>query len=179
MRKIDWNNVQENSGFRRPTPGGYIAAIMDVEDHEDKESLLIAWDFADGEFRGTNFEANKRFGYWPMRILRSYKESALPFFKSFKTALEKSNPGYKFQEENVYAMIHRYIGVVLGEEEYIAKDGTLKTRLDVQDVRSVDAIRNNDYRVPELRKLKRNPLQNTVPNGFVELSSEEKLPWEV
>lgn len=178
MRKIDWNNVQENFGFRRPTPGGYIAAIMDVEDHEDNEYLLIAWDFVDGEFRGANSETNKRFGYWPMRILRSYKESALPFFKSFKTALEKSNPGYKFQEENVYAMSHRYIGVVLGEEEYI-KDGVLKTRLGVQDVRSVDAIRNNDYRVPELRKLKRNPLQNTVPDGFVELSNEGKLPWEV
>ena len=104
MRKIDWNNVRENSGFRRPTPGGYIAAIMDVEDHEDNEYLLIAWDFVDGEFRGANSETNKRFGYWPMRILRSYKESALPFFKSFKTALEKSNPASFWARKNTLKM---------------------------------------------------------------------------
>jgi hypothetical protein len=45
------------------------------------------------------------------------------------------------------------MGVVLGEEEYMAKDGTVKTRLYVSEVRSGKAIRDNDFKIPDLKKL--------------------------
>lgn len=181
MRRVDWNNVQEATDFRTPAPGGYIAAITNVEDVEEKEYLKIEWDFVDGEFRGSNTDTFHRAGFWPYPLIRSYKESALGFFKAFKTALEKSNRGYQFSEDRLMDMRRKYIGVVLAEEEYLAKDGTVKRRLYVASTRSVEAIQKGDYKVPDLKKL---PV-TTVPsyndaggNAFSDLPNDGPLPWD-
>ena len=96
MNKINWDEVQEASEFDNPKPGAYIATICRVEDVEEKEYLLIEWDFAEGTYKGNNNDTFARAGFWPIQLRRSYKPSALGFFKSFKTALEDSNPGYRF-----------------------------------------------------------------------------------
>lgn len=154
MRKIDWNNVQETQDFAYPSPGGYIAVIHSVQDVEQKEYLLIDWDFAEGQFKGANADTWQRKQFWPYSLRRSYKESALGFFKAFKAHLEESNPGYFFDEDNLQAMRGKFIGIILGEEEYRANDGNVKKRLTVTNTRSVQAIREGDFKIPELKKLK-------------------------
>ena len=165
MRKIDWNNVQETQEFSYPTPGGYIGVIHSVQDVEHKEYLLIDWDFAEGQFRGANADTWQRKQFWPYSLRRSYKDSALGFFKAFKIHLEESNPGYFFDEDNLQAMRGKYIGIILGEEEYRAKDGSIKTRLSVVNTRSVQSILEGDFKVPELRKLKA-PASSGFSDGF-------------
>lgn len=158
MRQIsdaEWNNIQENEGgeFPRPQPGGYIARIEHFVDMEEKEYLVIYWDFADGQFQGYNQKTDERAGFWPTLLYRSYTPKALPFFKAFKTCLEVSNRGYRFRTDRLSELEGKLFGVVLGEEEYQGKDGTVKKRLYVAQVRSTKAIRDGDFTVPELKKL--------------------------
>lgn len=154
MKNINWDEVGELNSL--PTPGGYAARIIKVDDDEDREFLKITWDFADGEFKGSNQECFDQRGFWPMAFIKSYKPTALKFFKAFKTAVEKSNPGYEFKN-SPQSLVNKYMGVVLGEEEYIANDGNVKTRLYVDQIRSGEAIRNGDFKIPELKRLKQDP----------------------
>lgn len=150
MKNVNWDAVQDE--VRRPAPGGYAAKITHVEDNEEKEYLKIEWEFAEGEFKGANQETADVFGFWPMPFFCSYKEKALRFFKGFKTAVEMSNRNFVFRNDP-QSLVGKYIGVVLGEEEYLNGKGELKTRLYVAEKRSGKAIRDGDYSVPVLKKL--------------------------
>lgn len=156
MKNVNWDNVQEE--IRRPVPGGYAAKIVRVEDVENKEYLRIEWEFAEGELKGVNQETYDTFGFWPMPFFCSYTEKALRFFKGFKTAVEMSNRNYVFRNDP-QSLVGKFIGVVLGEEEYLASDGKIKKRLYVAEKRSGKAIRDGDFTIPELKKL--NPGSST------------------
>lgn len=180
MRRFNWNEIQDPAEYTRPTPGGYIAVITGVQDFEDKEYIKIEWDFAEGPLSGSNRECFMRNGFWPMLFIRSYKESALPFFKAFKTALEESNPGYTFQEDRLDAMRGKKIGVVLGDKEYQAQNGEIKTSVKVQQTRSVDAIRRGEFEVPALERLKNAP-PSASPGGYggvYPVYDDGPLPWD-
>lgn len=150
MKNVNWENVQDY--IRKAEAGGYIAKITRVEDREDKEYLLIEWEFAEGELKGANQETADAFGFWPMAFVASYKEKALRFFKGFKTAVERSNRNYVFRNDP-QSLVGKYIGVVLAEKEYLDKNGELKIGLYVAEKRSGKAIRDGDYKIPALKKL--------------------------
>lgn len=151
MKNVNWDEVQDD--IPRAKPGGYIAKIMAVEDDEQKECLKICWEFYEGELKGTNQATYDSFGFWPMLMVCSYKPKALRFFKGFKTAVEMSNNNFVFRNDP-QTLVGKVVGVVLGEEEYLAKDGSVKTRLYVAEKRSGQAIRQGDYKIPALKKLK-------------------------
>lgn len=179
MDNINWNDVQDE--IRRPVPGGYAAKIVKVEDNTEKKCLYIQWEFADGEYKGCNQETFDALGFWPMLICRSYKPTALRFFKGFKTAVEDSNRNFVFQNDP-QSLVGKYVGVVLGEEEYRAKDSSVKTRLYVDQVRSGKAIREGDYKVPELKKLPAGaaaPVSAATPmNNYAVLTDDDsELPF--
>ena len=89
-------------------------------------------------------------GFWGASFIKSYKEKAKPFFKAFKTAVEESNKGYIFNnDENTFK--NKLIGLVLGEEEYVVND-IVKTRLYVASVHSADKIRKGNFQVPNIKK---------------------------
>lgn len=159
MKNVDWNNVQDE--IRSPVPGGYAAKIVRVEDNEEKEYLRIEWEFADGEYKGVNQEVYDAFGFWPLAFICSYKQKALRFFKGFKTAVECSNRNFVFNNDP-QSLVGKFVGVVLGEEEYLTKKNEVKTRLYVAEKRSGKAIRDGDFKIPELKKLA--PSANAAPN---------------
>ena len=167
MRQIDnWDDIQEASGeFERPAPGGYIARIVTVEDNEDKEYLRIEWDFEEGEHKGDNAATFNRAGFWPIVLIRSYKETALGFFKAFKTSVELSNPKYIFSTRDIHSLEGKLMGVVLGEEEYAKRTGEIGTRLCVYQVRTVKAIRDGDFKVPKRKQLAQTQSRNTPYSG--------------
>lgn len=150
----NWDDIQEQQPgqFDRPSPGGYIARIVNVEDREDKEYLRIEWDFAEGEYKGNNAETFNRAGFWPIALIRSYKPKALGFFKAFKTSVEASNRGYVFKNDPP-SLVGKALGVVLGEEEYVKGNGEIGKRLYVYQVRSVKAIQDGNFDIPELKRL--------------------------
>lgn len=162
MKNVNWDNVQDE--VRRPTAGGYAVRIIRVEDVKAKEYLRIEWDFAEGAFKGCNQKTYDAFGFWPTAKMQSYKEKALRFFKGFKTSVEMSNPNYVFRNDPK-SLEGKFVGVVLGEEEYLSNDGKVKTRLYVDSWRSGKAIRDGDFTVPPLKKLTGSDAPAAAPAG--------------
>lgn len=161
MKKHNWDNIEEAKEYEKPTPGGYICGITNVIDDEQKEYLKLEYDFAEGKFKNYWRDLYNAKGFWGGSFLRSYKEKALPYFKGFKTAVEQSNSGYKFDEDNLAALKRKLVGLVLGEEEYQANDGSIKTRLYVAQILSAAKIKSGNFKVPPLKKLADNTNQQT------------------
>ena len=178
MRDLDLENVQEAQDFEKPTPGGYICGITAVEDVADKEYLKIEYDFAEGPLKNYYRGLYEAKGFWGGTFVKSYKEKALPFFKGFITAVENSNKGYKFKNDET-TLKRRMVGLVLGEEEYVGKDGTVKTRLYVDQIHSVDVIKKGDFKIPELKKLPATAGSSSKPSDFVPtpLADDDDLPF--
>lgn len=173
MKKIDLDNVQEFTRFRNPV-GGFICEVKTVEDVADREYLKVGYDIAEAlsedqkEFVGmyAKRKAERDFDY-PTTVV-SYKENSLPFFKGFVTALENSNKGYKWDnDENKF--VGKKIGFVIGEEEYEGRDKNgmpkVKVRTYVAERHSVQAIKDGDFEVPEFKKLSQ-PVVDRPVNPF-------------
>ena len=153
MKHIDLNDVQEATEFQALPVGGYICGIVRAEDVPDREYLRIEYDIAEGEHK--NFYRNQMQRNpdwrWGGVLIRSYKEKALPFFKAFVTSVEKSNSGYKFNDDEK-TLVRKFVGLVLAEEEYTKNNGNIGKRLYVASVHSVDAIKKGEFKVPELKR---------------------------
>lgn len=161
MKQItNYETVQASSGeFSRPTAGGYICKIIDVEDVPfDKtknkgDYLRIEYDIADGKFKDYYKQQFEKWGgNWNAYFIRSYKETALGMFKHFTNCLEKSNVGYEW-DWNEKGIIGGLIGLVLGEEEYKNANGDIRTKLVVAQIKTVEEIKNGDFKVPAPKKL--------------------------
>ena len=152
----DWTKVEPmgNGGGKLPA-GGYVIRITKAEDVPGKEYLLVEYDVAEGEHAGHYKDLFDRLGFWGGSFVRSYKPKARGFFKSFLDTLEASNNVTLATPNGVdeQKLVGLLCGVVLGEEEYIGNDGTLKTRLKVVTELPVDRIRAGEYTVPEKKKL--------------------------
>lgn len=149
-------DVQEAGDFTRPVAGGYVCKITKAENDEDKEYLKLEYDIAEGEFKDYYKELDEKKGYWLGRFIKSYKEKALPFFKSFCTAVTESNDKYIFDGDehcDERTLVGKKIGLVLGEEDYVKSDGSLGSRLYVAQTLSVERILKGDFKVPEYRHL--------------------------
>jgi hypothetical protein len=156
MKNINWTSVEENKDFDQLIPGGYICNVTTVEDKEDKEYIIVFYDIVEGKFKNYFQQLEQAKNFWGGKFIKSYKESALPFFKGFLTAIENSNSGFiaNHFDGDIGKLKNKYIGLVLGEEEYISNDGDVKTRLYVAEVRSVNKIKSGDFKMPKLKKLK-------------------------
>lgn len=183
MKNINWDNVQEASEYKTLPVGAYVAGIVAAEDVPEKEYLNIYWDVAEGEFRGYFREMTKSMqqrgkldsGKWAWGGItkKSYKETALPFFKAFLTSVEQSNPGYKFANDEK-TLRGKLVGVILGEEEYMANDGTVKTKLVVSKFTSVDKVREGDVEIPPKKLLS----GSAVPAAYTApVSDNDDLPF--
>lgn len=171
-----WEDVKENENFDVIKPGGYIAMIKNVEDDVNKECLRISYDIAEGKFKDYYMNLYRSQNFWGGSFFRSYKESAIGFFKGFITAVEKSNLPYRWNWDE-QSLKGKKIGIVLQEEEYIPTQGKhvgeVRTRLIVQEIHSIDKIRKGDFTVKEKKMLSQVQNQsmqsdNTNPFNIVE-----------
>lgn len=182
MKPINnYENVQASTGeFARPSAGGYICKIVDVEDVPMNEQgkgdyLRIEYDIADGEFKGYYKEQFDRWGgNWNASFIRSYKEKAQGMFKHFTNCIEASNAGYEW-DWNEKGLIGKVVGLVLGEEDYKNSAGEIKTKLVVSQIKTVEDIKNGNFKVPAPKKL---AVEHST-NDFVPLASatDDDLPF--
>lgn len=176
-----YKDIEASTDFERLAPGGYVLKITSVTDDQAKEYLGIVYDIAEGPEAG-RYKAEPPENDYRHRMIRSYKEKALPMLKAFTLAVDETN-GTKFTEMvekglNEQMLVGKLVGVVLGYEEYEANDGSTKERLRVASVMSADRIRKGDYKVPELKRLKASataPAASPVP-GFSPVA-EDDLPF--
>ena len=182
MKKIEnYENVQASSGdFSRPTAGGYICKIIDVEDvpmnaQGKGDYLRIEYDIAYGEFKGYYKEQFDRWGgNWNASFIRSYKEKALGMLKHFTNCIEQSNAGYEW-DWNEKGLIGKFVGLVLGEEEYKNNAGEIKTKLVVSQVKTVEDIKNGNFKIPAPKKL----VVENSSNNFTEFTPVKDLSEEL
>lgn len=174
MKNLNLENVKEREEFKRLTAGGYICQITKVVDAHDKEYLKIEYDIAEGDFKGHYKELFEAKSFWGGSFIRSYKESALPLFKSFTTAVENSNYGFKFNYDES-KLVGKLIGLVLAEEDYKKKDGTVGTKLYVASCRTIKQIREGDFKIPEPKKLA--VTAQETADYMQMLSATEELPF--
>ena len=185
MKPINnYENVQASTGeFARPSAGGYICKIVDVEDVPMNEQgkgdyLRIEYDIADCEFKGYYKEQFDRWGgNWNASFIRSYKEKALGMLKHFTNCIEQSNAGYEW-DWNEKGLIGKVVGLVLGEEEYQNNAGEIKTKLVVSQIKTVEEIKNGDFKIPAPKKM---APKTPVPNvgGFIPIAEaqDDDLPF--
>lgn len=176
MKAINMENVKEAGEFSRPSAGAYICGIYDVEDVSDKDYLKVTYDIIEGEFKDYYKDMRSEHPEWTWAgaYVKSYKESALPMFKRFCTAVSRSNGNFVFDGDKVNCdertLKGKKIGLLLGEEEYEGNDGTIKTRLYVVREFSIDKI--DEQKVPELKKLKVAPTI-TGAEGFMQITDAD------
>lgn len=178
----NWNEVDDLKEFEKLPAGGYICGITKVEDVADRQYLRIEYDIAEGEFKNYFRNLNESLGFWAGNFIRSYTVKAQGFFKAFLTAVEKSNHTFKVIDFNndERKLKRMYVGLVLGEEEYLNAKGEVKTRMYVAETRSTQAIKDGDFKVPEFKKLKTTPPTNSKPAevDFEEIGADDgDLPF--
>lgn len=190
MRQVNLENVQEAGEFERLRAGGYVCKITKVTDVPVNENtgkgdyLQIEYDISEGPHKDYYKQMEENLKFWGGRYIRSYKEKALPMFKRMCSAVSKSNPGFIFdggkQNSDEQTLVGKYIGLVLGEEEYIGNDGSKKTRLYVNTEKDISDIRSGKFKVPELKKLTNEGDNNTQSsNDFINIPEgvQEEIPF--
>lgn len=175
MKQIDnFENVKANEGgFDRPAPGAYIGVILDAEDVPKKEYIKMNLDITEGDYKGYSFETLERAGFCPLHSIRSYKETAIGFFKAFINAVENSNEGYKWEWDEE-SLINKKIGFVIGEEEYEKNNGSIGERLYIDRLLSVDDVRAGKFKVPAKKLLEK---KEAVVVESSDVEDNEDLPW--
>ena len=161
----NWSELKESGGdFPRLTPGGYVAIIRRVTDHDADQYIEVEYDIAEGECKAIAVNAYERFGNWSYKFRVYYREKSLGFFKHFISAVEKTNPNFTFYFGNVNCLVNKGIGLVIGTRQYWGKDGTLKEAPDVQDYCTASEIREGA--LPSSPKV-RPPKEGTAPQNAV------------
>ena len=153
MKPIEgYDLISEAGEFKRLPAGIYGVKITNVVDVPEKEYLEIYCDITKGEFKdyfatmvANGLKDNSK-------EIRSYKTNALPFFKAFITAVEKTNPGYHWDWDEK-KLIGKNVIAVFGEEEYKDNEGNVKIATRVVEFRSLEAFQQGKLKVPELKKL--------------------------
>lgn len=150
--------VSEAGEFKRLPAGIYGVKITNVVDVPEKEYLEIYCDITKGEY-ANYFKTLVDNGLKDTsREIRSYKTNALPFFKIFIRAVEKTNPGYNWDWDEK-KLIGKNVIAVFGEEEYKDNEGNIKIATRVVEFRSLEAFQKGLLKVPELKKL---PVEETA-----------------
>ena len=143
--------------------GGHEIVILDAREHKSEFSgnisLKISVDISGndkqkGFFKkqyDENTSADKK---WPTGAVKylSLKDEQLGFLKGFITALEKSNPNFKFNKKGTWEQLKNLkLAGQFGLEEYKKQDGTIGTATKLVQFRSLDKLK--DIKIPKVKKL--------------------------
>lgn len=175
--------VQEAGENTKLPAGGYVCKYTKVEDNEEKSYLYMEFDIAEGDFKDYYKDLEERLDFWGGRCYRSYKENALPMFKRMCSAVTKSNKKFIFDGNehcDEQTLVGKLIGMILGEEEYVGNDGSIKKRLYVARECSADDIREGKFKVPALKALEGSTTPATpVDDGFMNIpaGTDEETPF--
>ena len=165
MKKIkDFEKVEEAKDFKQIEPGPKLVKIVEVNDIEEKEYLEIKVDIASGELKGDFNRRKEQFGDWPQQgiLRRSYKPQALPFFKRFVVAVEKSNDGFKFDFDE-QKLVGKLFIANFGIEEYDNGE-EIKESIKIQEARSIQSYKEGKIQIPKPKTLPQKDHEKYISN---------------
>ena len=172
--------------------GGYIAKIVEVDDRtwagHSEPAHLIMMDIAEGEhmaiYQKNNQGADKPrwLSYWFAEPSQGSPDWLLSKVGGIQTSLAESND--KVNLSDPHSWKGKYVGVVVGDEEYESNSGTVYVRPYVNYICSTGRIRKGEnqpggYKIPKLKTLKNaapRPLASTeMPDSFS--AAEDDIPF--
>lgn len=167
-------------------PGGYICRIMKAEaglSKSGKVMLIISYDIAEGDKKDyfknqyqSNTNDNKKWKgmYWQLTEGASTK-----YFKGMIKAIEDSNPGFKFNfDEN--ELKGKMFGGIFGKEEfYNEAKGEYQFSTKLMWIRSVDAIKNGNFKIPNDKHIEHSQSESKTENSeyIIETADDDDLPF--
>lgn len=179
MKPIEgYDKINEAGEIVRLPAGIYGVKITKVVDNPQNEYLEVYCDITKGDY-ANYFKQLTDLGLKDTSLsFRSYKTKAIPFFKAFITAIEKTNPGFNWDWDE-QKLVGKNVMAVFGEEEYKDNDGNVKVATRVVEFRSYEAYKEGKLKVPPLKKLPPEPEQETPSDNAPSLVDipDEELPF--
>ena len=189
----DYDEIQVFEGGAQLPVGGYELTIVGakVEQFTNCEILKIAFDIVNHEqfsgFYANRFKSAKAQnpdakwgGVFDVFIpkddgseLDGYTKQA---FKRFITSVEKSNEGYVWNWDEK-SLKGKAFGDIFGREEFITKEGDRKFAVKCRFPRSIDSIRNGDYKIPEDKLLKGLNTATATIDDYEEILDPDDMPF--
>lgn len=195
IKPRDFDNVSAYGEFKPLELGGHICRIMRVEETKSstgKDMIVISLDTAPQDkqpgYYTEQYRADdrpdKKWGCRVFQLVLDKDGNTNRGFKTFITAVEKSNPGFQVQWGDGFAACfkNRLIGGVFGREQYMNSVGELKWSTKCVQFRSVEAIQQG-VEIPKDRYLQgqeqaQSGYQNGYQSDFTELDDTgEDLPF--
>ena len=186
MEKVrGYDEAQAITGeYERLEAGGYICKIKSAKEEKSKSGkrmLVIALDILEGDkkdfFKKRFDEDTRAEKKWPAGAIYRQMlegEKAAGFLKGLMTSLEASNEDFKWDWDEK-KLSNLKCGAIFGEEEYEKLDGSIGTSTKVKFIRTVQAIQEGKYKVPEIKKL---PPKGEAFEDFVNsVTSDDDLPF--
>lgn len=159
----DETEAKEFGEYENLELGGHEIVILDAREHKSEFSgnisLKISVDISGndkqkGFFKkqyDENTSADKKWSTGAVKYL-SLKDEQLGYLKGFTTALEKSNPNFKFNKKGTWEQLKNLkLAGQFGLEEYKKQDGTIGTATKLVQFRSLDKLK--DIKIPKVKKL--------------------------
>lgn len=174
--KFDNETSQSNTNTFECKP--YKIRIVGVVDKPEYEASIVYFDITEqGSLQGFfskdwKAKGGKTFEDWNNkgRYFLSYKESAQQMFEAFITSVQNSNQGYQW-DWNEQSLKGKDLVMVYGEEEFIAKDGSIKTTISPRQPRSIRALNNNEIKYPL-------PVKRVKPNKNTGYQQDRNRPTQ-
>ena len=167
--------------------GGHKLVIMKVEEvtaNNGNQYLKISFDTAKDDVQPNyysnayknNTMDNKKWSGVTTVFPTDRDGKTSKSFKTFCTAVEHSNSGFKmvWGDQFCNALKGKAVGGVFGEEEYVGNDGTIKTARKLFWFRGIDKVM--DAEIPAKRTVEPQPANN---DGFMNIpdSIDNELPF--
>lgn len=187
MEKLQgYEEAQAITGeYERLEAGGYICKIVSAKEEKSKSGkrmLVLALDILEGDKKDyfkkrfdENTSPDKKWSAGAIYRQMLEGEKAAGFLKGLMTSLEASNDGFKWNWDEK-KLKDLKCGAIFGEEEYEKMDGSIGISTKVKFIRTVKAIQDGNYKIPELKKL---PPKGDAFEDFVNsaTSDNEDLPF--
>lgn len=195
MQPIEgYNEAPAYTGETIALPAGLYKCIIKqvniTTDRNQREQMTVLFDIAEGEYKGfyeKQFQARKKQSSdakWGGIHRQLTRGASLPFFKGIITAVEKSNPGYKW-DWNEKGLAGKVFGGIFGREEFLDNNNEKRMATKCVQIRSVDGLK--DAKIPDDKLLKEDTAANNSggnygapdSDGFMNIPEgiDEELPF--
>ncbi len=186
MEKLEgYEEAQAMTGeYERLEAGGYICKIVSAKEEKSKTGkrmLVIALDIAEGDKKDyfkkrfdKNTSPDKKWSAGAIYRQMLEGDKAVGFLKGLMTSLEASNEGFKWDwdEKKLKAL---KCGAIFGEEEYERMDGSIGITTKIKFIRTVKAIQDGNFKIPELKKLQ--PKGEAFEDYINAVTSDQDMPF--
>lgn len=197
LKPKDFDQITAYGEFKPLELGGHICQVMQVDETQSrtgKPMLIISLDTAPQDkqpgYYAEQYRADdrpdKKWGCRVFQLVYDNEGKTSKGFKTFVTAVEKSNPGFQVQWGDGFAACfkNRLVGGVFGREQYENSLGELKWSTKCIQFRSVEAIQNG-VEVPKDKYIEGRqpsasvytPERASTVNDFAVIDDGEDLPF--